>query len=608
VEHAAGVGVVGGWGAAGAFAAIAAAERCKRVVVLAPDAVPGGIATAGQIPSYYHGVPGGMQEAIDRQVDALSRTLEAPTHRFHPTAKAVILSGLARERRVEVGAGHVVFGTVMKGRRVAGVLSADEDGYHCFPCRVAIDCTGDGDLAAATGAATLLGRAGDGFPQPYSYTPSFMQGSTLAHRNFDAGWTDPTDTLEYSRAHFHGRRELWRQGPFTAERHYCTLASLLGLRESRFIRARTLLTMDDFVAGRSFPDAIGTGRAHYDNHAVDYGEESDWSYRYVALCGLWARLFEAALPYRALLPEGVEGLLVAGRAIGVDHDAHQLLRMQRDMQTLGTAAGVAAAMAVRDGILPSAVDVAALRRRLSRLGVRLKPEPTVPPSLSTDDLLRRLGTDDNGLAMWRLAARGAQAQPDWEAFLRSESDPRRRFCGALAATLAGRRVAPALAELRETVARRVEGPRLGTKSPPLYVAAALALAGVGEPGMTETLGALLADPELKAPDLVLVLRGLGALGDPGGVQPIRDFLARTEDEPFLHPLWGADAKWPTSLRFLVELRAIHSLLALGCRAENGRLAKYVNDERLLIRRHARRLRAMGEKGSRRVGGRGARRG
>ncbi|MDD4869083.1 MAG: FAD-dependent oxidoreductase, partial [Kiritimatiellae bacterium] len=291
--------VVAGYGTGGVFASLAAAEQGVSVTVLDPAGIPGGMGTAGKIHSYYHGVQAGMQKIIDRKL-SVATAICGKAGGFHHVAKVETFLREMETNRIQVEVGYRVFGVLKTGKTVKAVLAASEDGYHVFPCKVAVDATGDGDLATAAGAQFALGREGDGFPQPYSYTPTLTRGGKLAHHNFDAGWVDPTDTLDYSRAHFIGRARLWEKGPFNDKNHYCSLASLLGLRESRFIKGPVTLTFADFMEGKTYPDTVCAMYAHYDNHAIDYAQESKWAWRHVVMFGLWRYLCKGEIPYRCL--------------------------------------------------------------------------------------------------------------------------------------------------------------------------------------------------------------------------------------------------------------------------------------------------------------------
>ena len=579
--------VVAGYGTGGTFAAIAAAEAGVSVAVLDAAAIAGGIGSAGRIHSYYHGLRGGTQDRLDESITGSGSSLAPKTRGYHPSGRAEVLTQALQRPGLEAFSGHTVFGVVRDGARVTGVLSAAADGYHVFPCQVAVDATGDGDVAAAAGAPMTLGRDGDGFPQPYSYTPSLLQKGELLHHNFDAGWVDPTDTLDFSRAHVEGRAQIACRGPYTPERHYCTLAAILGLRESRFAKGPLTLTFDDYLDGHTFADTVCSGHAHHDNHAMDYAEESEWSRRHVVMFGLWRFLCHGDVPYRALLTTGVDGVLLGCRALSVDHDLHQLLRMQRDMQVIGEICGVAAAAAVQHGLTPRDLPLAVLRPLLAARGIQPRPPQRVV-DLPVEALLAKLSTagDERGLAMWRLSRLGTSV--DWAAYFARETAADPRFCAAIAAAL-GNAASPTVLEvLWETVRLRVSDPVLGIKSPPRYLVAALALAELQAPGAAAAIGGILT-PATPPADILLLLRALARTGDPHAVEVIRTFLRSSENVPFAIPLWGADPAHPTSFRDAIVIRAVRSLALLGSTAERDRLEAWRQHPQLLMRRHARRV-------------------
>jgi len=269
----------------------------------------------------------------------------------------------------------------------------------------------------------------------------------------------------------------------------------------------------------------------------------------------------------------------------VDHDLHQLLRMQRDIQVVGEVCGVAAAEAVKRGIAPRALSIEVLRPLLVARGIQPRP-PQKVLDLPVEELLARLRGqgDERGLAMWRLSRLGARV--DWTGVLGREQDPGARFCAAVAAALGGVASEPVTAALWDTVRQRVAEPALGTKSPARYVVALLALAELRVPGVAAAIGELLR-PELAPSDLLLLLRALAVAGDPAGVAVVRDFLRQSEGQAFPIALWGADAGHPTSFRDAVILRAVRTLAALGSTDERWRAEGLCDHAMLLVRRHAR---------------------
>ena len=119
----------------------------------------------------------------------------------------------------------------------------------------------------------------------------------------------------------------------------------------------------DVVNGRTFPDTIVQGCSDFDSHgpSVDdicYVSEANGQ-----------KIYGVNVPYRAILPEKMDGLAVVGLGISAHRDALPLMRMQPDVQNVGYAAGVAAAMAAAKGTELRAIDVKALQRHLVEKGV-----------------------------------------------------------------------------------------------------------------------------------------------------------------------------------------------------------------------------------------------
>lgn len=131
---------------------------------------------------------------------------------------------------------------------------------------------------------------------------------------------------------------------------WCSLlmfASELGVRDSRRIRGVHHLTRDELEAGARFEDPIGiTGRTFSQGNHLQ-------------------------VPYRTLVPETVDGLLVAGRCISVDDGLIGPIRVIPPCMMTGEAAGAAAALSVQEGVAPRELDPALLREALDDAGAIL---------------------------------------------------------------------------------------------------------------------------------------------------------------------------------------------------------------------------------------------
>ncbi|MGA9596645.1 MAG: FAD-dependent oxidoreductase, partial [Acidimicrobiia bacterium] len=118
------------------------------------------------------------------------------------------------------------------------------------------------------------------------------------------------------------------------------------------------LTRDDVLAARDFDDSIARCGAPIEEHHS--GGDTRWEY-----------LPDGAtygIPYRCIVPRDVDGLLVAGRCLSADHDAHASVRSMGQCMAVGQAAGVAAALAVAGRTSPRDVPVPVLQQQLRAMG------------------------------------------------------------------------------------------------------------------------------------------------------------------------------------------------------------------------------------------------
>src|SRR5699024_3170055 len=157
---------------------------------------------------------------------------------------------------------------------------------------------------------------------------------------------------------------------------HCTLldtASTIGVREYRRILGEHVLTLDELVEGQHFEDVIAVAGYPVDIHSP---VSADGPFE----DGIppTANIYE--IPYRSLVPESRDGVLLSGRCISATHEALAAVRVMPPSFAMGEAAGTAAAMAVRDGTQPREVDVSALQRQLldqgAFLGLEMASEPT----------------------------------------------------------------------------------------------------------------------------------------------------------------------------------------------------------------------------------------
>jgi len=177
---------------------------------------------------------------------------------------------------------------------------------------------------------------------------------------------DPLDPDDLTRAEVEARAQVMelfaffkRDVPGFANCRIAATATQIGIRESRRIVGLYTLTRDDVLGARTFDDAVARSAYPIDIHNPSGSGTTT------------QRLAPGAayeIPYRCLVPERVDGLLVAGRCISTTHEAHASTRLTPTVMSLGQAAGTAAAIAARRGIQPREVDARELRAELVRDG------------------------------------------------------------------------------------------------------------------------------------------------------------------------------------------------------------------------------------------------
>jgi hypothetical protein len=409
--------LVAGGGPAGLAAAIAAARSRARTLLVERYGFLGGMATAGLV-NPFMGFHIGGRPIIGGILAELIERLKAAGGWDGPRAPlafdAEIFKFVADDMCQEAGVTlllHTWIGQPqVKRRRIESVAALNKSGAQQLPARIYVDATGDADLAARSGAPCELGRDEDGLTQPMTLCfrmadvnidrmPSreeinlrydqaraageisnprenvlffFVPAPGVVHFNTTrVVYRSGVDAQDLTAAEVEARRQVREMVAFLKSRitgferaHLQTMAPQIGVRETRRIAGEYVVTGDDILGARKFPDAVARGNYPIDIHNpagggtvlrdVPAGESYD-------------------LPYRCLVPRGVSNLLVAGRSVSATHEAQASLRIMPICIALGQAAGIAAAICARRGIAPRRLPYRDLRRALLRQGVNLLP-------------------------------------------------------------------------------------------------------------------------------------------------------------------------------------------------------------------------------------------
>jgi hypothetical protein len=339
--------VVIGGGTAGAPAGIAAARKGAKTLVVEYQHGLGGVGTLGAISNYYWGnrvgftatVPGEGSWVIEQKMEWWrSELLKAGG---------------------EIWFGSIGCGAVVDDGRVIGAVVATPQTRGVVLAKSVIDATGNADVAAAAGAECLYTDASE-FGMQGTGLPGRKLGET--YNNTDFTITDETDMVDVWQLLVHSKEKY--AGAFDHGR-------LVDTRERRRIVGDFTITILDQMNLRTYPDAVVTTYSNFDTH----GYTTD---PYLLLEHPEKGGFRVYVPYRSMLPKGLDGILVVGLGISAHRDAVPLIRMQPDIQNGGYAAGVAAAMAAKANVAPREIDVHALQEHLVEI-------QNMPPNVLTDE-------------------------------------------------------------------------------------------------------------------------------------------------------------------------------------------------------------------------------
>jgi hypothetical protein len=432
--------VVVGGGTTGPLAAIAAARRGKRVVMIERFGSLGGNLTLGLNTKPSGALVGGLPLEIwnlartaggaGEDYMAVSKTggvkIASPCD---PEIMKILLTRLCVDAGVQILFETFVSAPVVEGGTVKGVVVESKSGRQFIGAKVVIDCSADGDMAAKAGAPFIMGSGEDELKmQPVSMyftmnkvdierlaawartsddiparaIPDTKEGlayglwltgfnKTLQKFQAETGITlqrenitlktadglmyvnatrvigvDVFSPVEFTNAILECYRQIEAVARLLRERvpgferaTIGQIAPVLGVRETRHVKGEYTLTGTDALEGRYFEDSIAADASALDIHAPK-GADVDFQ-------GL--RPYE--IPYRCLLPLQVEQLLVAGRCISADHVAHGRSRNMPACMATGQAAGIAAAVAIDDGVPVRQVSVAKVQEILHSIGMPL---------------------------------------------------------------------------------------------------------------------------------------------------------------------------------------------------------------------------------------------
>ncbi len=349
--------VVVGGGTGGAPAGIGAARRGAKTLVVEYLYGLGGVGTLGLIGKYYHGHREGFTAELDAGIEAMGG--ERGRGGWNIEHKMEWYRREIRKAGGDIWYGTLGCGAFVEDGRVKGVVVGTPQGRGVILSEVLIDSTGSSDIAIAAGADYMFTGAEHAALQGTGLPPRQPDAN---YTNTDYTFTDETDLLD-----------TWRT--FLAARHKFQnaydLGQIVDTRERRRIIGDFVISPLDIANGRTYPDSVVLSKSNFDSHG--YTVHPFFLLKPPDRAGL-----AAYTPYRALLPRGLDGIIVTGLGISAHRDAMPILRMQPCIQNQGYGMGVAASMAAENNVSTRDIDIKTLQRHLVEKG-------SLPENVLTDN-------------------------------------------------------------------------------------------------------------------------------------------------------------------------------------------------------------------------------
>lgn len=422
--------MVAGGGPAGIAAAVTAAGMGAKVFLAENLSAFGGMGTSGGLPFFCRPTDGinflsaGFGEEVYNRLweeNGAGADMVRGEHPeqvggfiYDPEVLKRVYDRLAADAGVDFLFNTSLIDVMAEGGTLTHAVCSAKSGLFAVSAKVFIDATGDGDLCAMAGAEYEKGdenglmQAGtlcslwsgidwsrmkiwsDGARLPEAVEANLFSVPDISlpgilHTVSDSGWgnvghvfgVDGTDEQSITQAMLDARRRISeyetyyrRFVPGAENAVMLWTSSYLGLRESRRIVGDYVLCVEDFKRQAVFPDEIGRYAYPVDLHAPHPMRKRADNDLFQTL--RYRNPGESyGIPYRCLIPRGLDNVLVAGRCVSTDRYMQGSLRVQPGCHITGQAAGCAAALAASGSGKVRELPVAVLQRKLTELGAFL---------------------------------------------------------------------------------------------------------------------------------------------------------------------------------------------------------------------------------------------
>jgi len=416
--------LVCGAGPSGFGAAVAAARAGASTLLVEQTSAVGGVATSGLM-SHWTGDSEGpiLDELLERarvsDKDYNYYGTKVLKGKFinNPERTRQAMVQMLREAGASIQLYTMVASAIREDNCVRGIITESKSGREVILSKVVIDATGDGDVACKAGAAFIHGRETDHATQPVTVMfkvagvdtaraiypgefedyiqvpngeiqalgrkelprpaghvllyPTGLPGVVTVNMTNQTG-IDGTNVEDLTRGDMGCRDQipiivdfLRRNAPGYENCYVINSAPMLGVRETRHFEGLYVVNEDDLAQARVFEDWIATRcYFNFDVHSLTgpgldpTGAQNEFKQKR-----------KYTIPYRAIVPKEVDGLLFAGRNISGTHIAHSNFRAMAIALNIGQGAGVAAALSAKKGLQPRGMDVSTIQDVLRSQGV-----------------------------------------------------------------------------------------------------------------------------------------------------------------------------------------------------------------------------------------------
>lgn len=350
--------IVCGAGTAGIIAALTAARMELRVLCIETGTFPGGMGT-GIVMGYYHGDHlNGQCKALDEEAIQLSDQIccrkKAWCEGIHAEAKKLVYEAAYKKAGGVLWYESITCGVWAQEGGIQGLRILTDGMLQDIACQMVIDATSEANICRLAGLPVRMGRKSDGQAQAFSAVCLVMnEEGELEHVYRDNGFLSNGDMLQVSSAVTQSYAQSDAQGAYSksCRNQMLLCGALVGKREGLHGTGLAAMTGEMLFGEKTVPQPIFTMSGPYDTHLYDAAFESALVNDFL-LRGLRDKVLTAQVPYGALIAQGIQGLLMVGLSMDIEHDALPPVRLKKNAMRSGEAAAVAAGLAVKLGKYP----------------------------------------------------------------------------------------------------------------------------------------------------------------------------------------------------------------------------------------------------------------